>query len=167
MICLLNVFTPDSTLEKFDTLWVSRWRECILVQKSYACHDRLKDAEHVWMYLCVIETMCSMQIIFFILNHFVDVSDFLMLRFFFNPSFIKQNRKTQWKIQTSTILKCLHFLMLLPSYMVMPFVAQDLGHIMKRKQLTSNVITYLFYQILRGLKVCLHSVHCNFQSSFW
>uniref|UniRef100_A0A8C2IIH7 mitogen-activated protein kinase n=1 Tax=Cyprinus carpio TaxID=7962 RepID=A0A8C2IIH7_CYPCA len=45
----------------------------------------------------------------------------------------------------------------LPSYMVMPFVAQDLGHIMKRKQLTSKVITYLFYQILRGLKVCLHS----------
>uniref|UniRef100_A0A673IJ27 mitogen-activated protein kinase n=1 Tax=Sinocyclocheilus rhinocerous TaxID=307959 RepID=A0A673IJ27_9TELE len=38
-------------------------------------------------------------------------------------------------------------------YMVMPFVAQDLGHIMKRKQLTSKVITYLFYQILRGLKV--------------
>uniref|UniRef100_A0A672MZ74 mitogen-activated protein kinase n=1 Tax=Sinocyclocheilus grahami TaxID=75366 RepID=A0A672MZ74_SINGR len=42
-------------------------------------------------------------------------------------------------------------------YMVMPFVAQDLGHIMKRKQLTSKVISYLFYQILRGLKVCLHS----------
>uniref|UniRef100_A0A673L6Q6 mitogen-activated protein kinase n=1 Tax=Sinocyclocheilus rhinocerous TaxID=307959 RepID=A0A673L6Q6_9TELE len=42
-------------------------------------------------------------------------------------------------------------------YMVMPFVAQDLGHIMKRKRLTSKVITYLFYQILRGLKVCHHS----------
>uniref|UniRef100_A0A9J8CEY6 mitogen-activated protein kinase n=1 Tax=Cyprinus carpio carpio TaxID=630221 RepID=A0A9J8CEY6_CYPCA len=41
-------------------------------------------------------------------------------------------------------------------YMVMPFVAQDLGHIMKRKQLTSKVITYLFYQILRGLKY-IHS----------
>uniref|UniRef100_A0A672QC99 mitogen-activated protein kinase n=1 Tax=Sinocyclocheilus grahami TaxID=75366 RepID=A0A672QC99_SINGR len=42
-------------------------------------------------------------------------------------------------------------------YMVMPFVAQDLGHIMKKKQLTSKIITYLFYQILRGLKVCHHS----------
>ncbi|TRY96517.1 hypothetical protein DNTS_029426 [Danionella cerebrum] len=41
-------------------------------------------------------------------------------------------------------------------YMVMPFVAQDLGHIMKRKQLTSKVTTYLFYQILRGLKY-IHS----------
>lgn len=41
-------------------------------------------------------------------------------------------------------------------YLVMPFVAQDLGHIMKRKQLTSKVITYLFYQILRGLKY-IHS----------
>ncbi|XP_051516210.1 mitogen-activated protein kinase 14A-like isoform X2 [Myxocyprinus asiaticus] len=37
-------------------------------------------------------------------------------------------------------------------YMVMPFVAQDLGHIMRRKQLSNKVITYLFYQILRGLK---------------
>lgn len=46
-----------------------------------------------------------------------------------------------------------------PSYMVMPFVAQDLGHIMKKKQLTSKVITYLFYQILRGLKVCLIPIH--------
>ncbi|KAI7793910.1 STKc_p38 domain-containing protein [Triplophysa rosa] len=41
-------------------------------------------------------------------------------------------------------------------YMVMPFVARDLGHIMRRKQLTSKVITYLFYQILRGLKY-IHS----------
>lgn len=40
------------------------------------------------------------------------------------------------------------------SYMVMPFVAQDLGHIMKRKRLKDQVIIYLFYQILRGLKVC-------------
>lgn len=48
-----------------------------------------------------------------------------------------------------------------PSYMVMPFVAQDLGHIMKKKQLTSKVIIYLFYQILRGLKVCLIHIHSN------
>ncbi|XP_051518277.1 STKc_p38 domain-containing protein isoform X1 [Myxocyprinus asiaticus] len=41
-------------------------------------------------------------------------------------------------------------------YIVMPFVAQDLGNIMKRKQLSSKVITYLFYQILRGLKY-IHS----------
>ncbi|RXN02397.1 mitogen-activated kinase 14A-like protein [Labeo rohita] len=41
-------------------------------------------------------------------------------------------------------------------YLVMPFVAQDLGHIMKKKQLTSKIITYLFYQILRGLKY-IHS----------
>ena len=40
------------------------------------------------------------------------------------------------------------------SYMVMPFVAQDLSHIMKRKRLTDRIIAYLFYQILRGLKVC-------------
>ncbi|XP_061592783.1 STKc_p38 domain-containing protein [Cololabis saira] len=41
-------------------------------------------------------------------------------------------------------------------YMVMPFVAQDLGHIMKRKRLTDRIITYLFYQLLRGLKY-IHS----------
>nr|XP_055043343.1 STKc_p38 domain-containing protein isoform X1 [Misgurnus anguillicaudatus] len=41
-------------------------------------------------------------------------------------------------------------------YMVMPFVAQDLSHIMKKKQLTNRVIIYLFYQILRGLKY-IHS----------
>ncbi|XP_048873234.1 STKc_p38 domain-containing protein [Brienomyrus brachyistius] len=41
-------------------------------------------------------------------------------------------------------------------YMVMPFVAQDLGHIMKRKKLTDHISTYLFYQILRGLKY-IHS----------
>ncbi|KAJ8258179.1 hypothetical protein GJAV_G00194040 [Gymnothorax javanicus] len=41
-------------------------------------------------------------------------------------------------------------------YMVMPFVAQDLGHIMKRRRLTDCIITYLFYQILRGLKY-IHS----------
>lgn len=39
------------------------------------------------------------------------------------------------------------------SYMVMPFVAQDLGHIMKRRRLTDRIIVYLFYQLLRGLKV--------------
>uniref|UniRef100_A0A667X0I3 mitogen-activated protein kinase n=1 Tax=Myripristis murdjan TaxID=586833 RepID=A0A667X0I3_9TELE len=39
-------------------------------------------------------------------------------------------------------------------YMVMPFVAQDLGHIMKKRRLTERIITYLFYQLLRGLKVC-------------
>uniref|UniRef100_A0A3P9N0Q6 mitogen-activated protein kinase n=1 Tax=Poecilia reticulata TaxID=8081 RepID=A0A3P9N0Q6_POERE len=38
-------------------------------------------------------------------------------------------------------------------YMVMPFVAQDLGHIMKRKRLSDRIITYLFYQLLRGLKI--------------
>ncbi|KAL4623661.1 mitogen-activated protein kinase 14A-like, partial [Arapaima gigas] len=37
-------------------------------------------------------------------------------------------------------------------YMVMPFVAQDLGHIMKKRRLTDRIIAYLFYQILRGLK---------------
>ncbi|KAM4609995.1 mitogen-activated protein kinase 14A [Polymixia lowei] len=41
-------------------------------------------------------------------------------------------------------------------YMVMPFVAQDLGHIMKRRRLTDRIITYLFYQLLRGLKF-IHS----------
>ncbi|KAJ8265538.1 hypothetical protein COCON_G00146370 [Conger conger] len=41
-------------------------------------------------------------------------------------------------------------------YMVMPFVAQDLGHIMKKRRLTDRIITYLFYQILRGLKY-IHS----------
>ncbi len=103
---------------------------------------------------------------FFIFNHFVDVSDFSMLRYFLNPSFTKQNRKNTVKNTNVNNIEMFTFLMLLPSYMVMPFVAQDLGHIMKRKQLTSKVITYLFYQILRGLKVCLHSVHCNFHSSF-
>ncbi|TNN46790.1 Mitogen-activated protein kinase 12 [Liparis tanakae] len=37
-------------------------------------------------------------------------------------------------------------------YMVMPLVAQDLGHIMKKRRLTDRIITYLFYQLLRGLK---------------
>ncbi|XP_056131189.1 STKc_p38 domain-containing protein [Lampris incognitus] len=41
-------------------------------------------------------------------------------------------------------------------YMVMPFVAQDLGHIMKRRRLTDRIIIYLFYQLLRGLKY-IHS----------
>ncbi|XP_061910628.1 STKc_p38 domain-containing protein isoform X1 [Entelurus aequoreus] len=41
-------------------------------------------------------------------------------------------------------------------YMVMPFVAQDLGHIMKKRRLTQRIITYLFYQLLRGLKY-IHS----------
>ncbi|XP_076597932.1 mitogen-activated protein kinase 14A [Chaetodon auriga] len=41
-------------------------------------------------------------------------------------------------------------------YMVMPFVAQDLGHIMKKRRLTDCIITYLFYQLLRGLKY-IHS----------
>ncbi|KAM6924933.1 mitogen-activated protein kinase 14A [Xenentodon cancila] len=41
-------------------------------------------------------------------------------------------------------------------YLVMPFVAQDLGHIMKRKRLTDRITTYLFYQLLRGLKY-IHS----------
>ncbi|KAM4562382.1 mitogen-activated protein kinase 14A [Odontesthes bonariensis] len=41
-------------------------------------------------------------------------------------------------------------------YMVMPFVAQDLSHIMKRKRLTDRIIAYLFYQLLRGLKY-IHS----------
>uniref|UniRef100_A0A3Q3XHZ5 mitogen-activated protein kinase n=1 Tax=Mola mola TaxID=94237 RepID=A0A3Q3XHZ5_MOLML len=38
-------------------------------------------------------------------------------------------------------------------YMVMPFVAQDLGRIMKRRKLSDRIIVYLFYQLLRGLKV--------------
>ena len=42
---------------------------------------------------------------------------------------------------------------LLSSYLVMPLVAQDLSHIMKRRRLTVRIITYLFYQLLRGLKV--------------
>uniref|UniRef100_A0A673CGY9 mitogen-activated protein kinase n=1 Tax=Sphaeramia orbicularis TaxID=375764 RepID=A0A673CGY9_9TELE len=41
-------------------------------------------------------------------------------------------------------------------YMVMPFVAQDLGHIMKKRRLTDRIIVYLFYQLLRGLKY-IHS----------
>ncbi|KAJ8017134.1 hypothetical protein DPEC_G00014600 [Dallia pectoralis] len=41
-------------------------------------------------------------------------------------------------------------------YLVMPFVAKDLGHIMKKRKLTDRVVTYLFYQLLRGLKY-IHS----------
>ncbi|XP_054464510.1 STKc_p38 domain-containing protein [Anoplopoma fimbria] len=41
-------------------------------------------------------------------------------------------------------------------YMVMPLVAQDLGLIMKKRRLTDRIITYLFYQLLRGLKY-IHS----------
>ncbi len=146
-LCALKLF--NTRVSKFELNYWNKW--------TFPRHSNLLRC------IC----MCSMQS-FFIFNHFVYVSDFSMLRlFFFYPSFTKQTRKTQWKIQTATILKCSHILILLPSYMVMPFVARDLGHIMKRKQLTSKVITYLFYQLLRGLKVCLHSVHCNFHSSFW
>lgn len=42
------------------------------------------------------------------------------------------------------------------SYMVMPLVAQDLGHIMKKRRLTDRIITYLFYQLLRGLKASVY-----------
>ncbi|XP_006631147.1 mitogen-activated protein kinase 14A [Lepisosteus oculatus] len=41
-------------------------------------------------------------------------------------------------------------------YMVMPFVAQDLSHIMKKGRLTDKIVTYLVYQLLRGLKY-IHS----------
>ncbi|KAL7397946.1 hypothetical protein ABVT39_002149 [Epinephelus coioides] len=41
-------------------------------------------------------------------------------------------------------------------YMVMPLVAQDLGHIMKKRRLSDRITTYLFYQLLRGLKY-IHS----------
>uniref|UniRef100_A0A665TI44 mitogen-activated protein kinase n=1 Tax=Echeneis naucrates TaxID=173247 RepID=A0A665TI44_ECHNA len=41
-------------------------------------------------------------------------------------------------------------------YIVMPFVAQDLGHIMKKRRLTDRIITYLFYQLLWGLQY-IHS----------
>ncbi|XP_034028078.1 STKc_p38 domain-containing protein [Thalassophryne amazonica] len=41
-------------------------------------------------------------------------------------------------------------------YMVMPFVAQDLGCIMKSRRLSQRIIIYLFYQLLRGLKF-IHS----------
>lgn len=41
-------------------------------------------------------------------------------------------------------------------YMVMPLVAQDLSHIMKKRRLTDRIITYLFYQLLKGLKY-IHS----------
>lgn len=46
--------------------------------------------------------------------------------------------------------------------MVMPFVAQDLGHIMKRRRLTDRIIVYLFYQLLRGLKVSLCPLFSHF-----
>lgn len=42
--------------------------------------------------------------------------------------------------------------------MVMPFVAQDLGHIMKKRRLSDRIIIYLFYQLLRGLKVGVYVV---------
>ncbi|XP_007888446.1 STKc_p38 domain-containing protein isoform X1 [Callorhinchus milii] len=41
-------------------------------------------------------------------------------------------------------------------YMVMPFVARDLKHIMKKEKLTENVMVFFLYQILRGLKY-IHS----------
>ncbi|XP_041081204.1 mitogen-activated protein kinase 14A-like isoform X2 [Polyodon spathula] len=41
-------------------------------------------------------------------------------------------------------------------YMVMPFVDQDLSHIMKKGKLTDKMISYILYQILQGLKY-IHS----------
>ncbi|XP_041129518.1 STKc_p38 domain-containing protein [Polyodon spathula] len=41
-------------------------------------------------------------------------------------------------------------------YMVMPFVDQDLSHIMKKGKLTDKIISYILYQILHGLKY-IHS----------
>lgn len=46
-----------------------------------------------------------------------------------------------------------HWRLFVFSYMVMPFVAQDLSHIMKKKRLSDSIVTYLFYQLMRGLKV--------------
>ncbi|XP_041048025.1 STKc_p38 domain-containing protein isoform X2 [Carcharodon carcharias] len=37
-------------------------------------------------------------------------------------------------------------------YLVMPFVERDLSHIMKKQKLSENMVVYLLYQILRGLK---------------
>ncbi|XP_078399396.1 mitogen-activated protein kinase 14A isoform X2 [Cetorhinus maximus] len=37
-------------------------------------------------------------------------------------------------------------------YLVMPFVEWDLSHIMKKQKLSENMVVYLLYQILRGLK---------------
>ncbi|XP_029456970.1 mitogen-activated protein kinase 12-like [Rhinatrema bivittatum] len=41
-------------------------------------------------------------------------------------------------------------------YLVMPFMAQDLGQIMKTQELTQNMAIYFLYQILRGLQY-IHS----------
>ncbi|XP_072928922.1 mitogen-activated protein kinase 12 isoform X3 [Hemitrygon akajei] len=41
-------------------------------------------------------------------------------------------------------------------YMVMPFMECDLGHIMKKQKLSENMVVFLLYQILRGLKY-IHS----------
>ncbi|XP_069792808.1 mitogen-activated protein kinase 14A isoform X2 [Narcine bancroftii] len=41
-------------------------------------------------------------------------------------------------------------------YMVMPFMERDLSHIMKKQKLTENMVVFLLYQILRGLKY-IHS----------
>ncbi|XP_072136980.1 mitogen-activated protein kinase 14A [Mobula birostris] len=41
-------------------------------------------------------------------------------------------------------------------YMVMPLMERDLGHIMKKQKLSENMVAFLLYQILRGLKY-IHS----------
>ncbi|XP_072328913.1 mitogen-activated protein kinase 14B isoform X2 [Scyliorhinus torazame] len=41
-------------------------------------------------------------------------------------------------------------------YLVMPFVERDLSHIMKKQKLSENMVVFILYQILRGLKY-IHS----------
>lgn len=55
--------------------------------------------------------------------------------------------------RNAVVMQCCVCVCVSYSYLVMPFVAQDLGHIMKRRRLSEKVIVYLFYQLLKGLKV--------------
>lgn len=50
---------------------------------------------------------------------------------------------------------------LLHSYLVMPFMATDLGKLMKMQRLSEDKVQYLVYQILRGLKVSIVIMHAG------
>lgn len=157
VICLLDVFTPDSTLEKFQTLWVSSQRPHSSAGSRSLSRPRVRvcacmkcTSKDVWeqAFSWLSWLVCAAGF-----SHHSNELPSSVYLLSFCPLPIC------WSIRCFFLTVCLPHpsssscSSSLFSYIVMPFVAQDLGHIMKRRRLTDRIITYLFYQLLRGLKV--------------
>lgn len=157
VISLIDVFTPDSTLEKFQTLWVGNQKP----HSCASCHSLLRAlvcvCVHVWKSSGMDVWEQASSWLFWLLCAVV---------FPHHSNELFTSVHVSWLTLFPFPICCfyLYFLPLwlfvsltlhlsLSSYMVMPFVAQDLGHIMKKRRLTDRIITYLFYQLLRGLQV--------------